>query len=120
MSLQAYQKAQRITENPRDTEYRLFAKVTGALMDAKDAARMDPKLIDALGRNRRMWSVFASDCASDGNQLPEQLRAQIISLSLWVSKYSSEVMRGKAPIDPLIDVNRAVMEGLAQKAEAAP
>ena len=34
MSLQAYQKAQRSTERPRDTEYRLFAQVTQALIEA--------------------------------------------------------------------------------------
>ena len=30
MTLKAYQSTQRIAENPRETEYRLFGQVTGA------------------------------------------------------------------------------------------
>ena len=38
MSLQAYQQVQNTTEDPRRTEYRLFAQVTRALIEAaKDA-----------------------------------------------------------------------------------
>lgn len=113
MSLQAYQQAQTRTERPRDTEFRLLGQVTGALLDAKGAARRDPKLIKALDWNRRVWSALAADCASDGNGLPEVVRAQIISLSLWVSRYSSDVMRCGTEIDPLIEVNRTIMEGLS-------
>ncbi len=115
MSLQAYQKAQRVTENPRDTEYRLLGQVTGALMRVKDADKTDPELIKALDWNRRVWSALALDCASDGNGLPEAARAQIISLSIWVRKHASQVMRGKAPVDPLIDINRTIMEGLSAR-----
>src|SRR5512134_1313343 len=94
MSLQAYHKAQRSAEHPRDTEYRLFAQVTQALIEANKTGRANlATLVDALDWNRRLWSTLASDCASDGNKLPDVLRAQIISLSLWVSRFSSEVTR---------------------------
>ena len=118
MSLGAYQKVQRTTESPRDAEYRLFGTVTSALIEAKGLDKLDKKLIEALDWNRRMWSVLAGDCAGEGNGLPEALRAQIISISLWVSKYSSEVMRGKGDIEDLIDINKTIMEGL--KPTAAP
>ena len=113
MSLQAYHKAQRSAELPRDTEYRLFAQVTQALIEAGRKGRSDlAGLMDALDWNRRMWSVLASDCASSGNKLPDALRAQIVSLSLWVSRYSSEVARTGAAMEPLIDVNKTIMAGL--------
>jgi len=116
MSLQAYQKTQIATGNPRDTEYRLFGQVTGALINAKDQPRTSQELIKAIDWNRRVWSALASDCSSEANALPQNLRAQIISLSLWVTRYSSQVMREGAGLDPLIDVNRAIMEGLAARA----
>jgi flagellar biosynthesis activator protein FlaF len=47
--------------------------------------------------------------------LPMPLRAQIISLAIWVSKYSSDVLRDGAELDPLIDINRTMMEGLASR-----
>lgn len=115
MKTSAYQSAQQKTEIPQQTEYRLFVEVTRALMDAKDLDKIDPKLHDALHWNRRMWSTFATDCAVEGNKLPKMLRAQIISLSIWVGKHSSKVIREKEDVQALIDVNKSVMEGLAMQ-----
>ena len=119
MSLKAYQKAQSSAEQPRDTEYRLFAQVTLALIEANKTGRANiPALIDAVDWNRRLWSALASDCASSGNKLPDVLRAQIISLSLWVSRFSSEAIGIGASLEPLIDVNKSIMAGLSQRPAA--
>lgn len=116
MSLRAYQKTQRSTEQPRETEYRLFAQVTQALIEANGQGRSNVTvLVDALDWNRRLWSTLATDCASDGNKLPDALRAQIISLSLWVSRFSSDAARSGASLEPLIDVNKSIMAGLSQR-----
>ena len=121
MSLQAYQRTAQASENPRETEYRLFAEVTRALMKAAEADPSELQTrIDALDWNRRMWGVLASDCAKPENQLSEPLRAQIISLSLWVAKHTSAVMARQEEIEPLVDVNRIIMQGLGgAPAEAA-
>jgi flagellar protein FlaF len=116
MSLKTYQKAQAAVENPRSVEYRLFGQITGALMEARSSGATGTPLIDAIDRNRRLWSMLAGDCMSDGNQLPKELRAQIVSLAIWVSKYSSDVTQQGAPLDPLIDVNRNIMQGLQSAA----
>ena len=114
MSLQAYQKASARAENPREMEYRLFGQVTRALMAAAEADVSDTATrIDALDWNRRLWSVLATDCADSATSLPVELRAQIISLSIWVNKHSSAVMRREEDFAPLIDVNRIMMQGLA-------
>jgi flagellar protein FlaF len=120
MSLQAYQQATARAENPREAEYRLFGQVTRALMAVADTNQLDHGVkMRALDWNRRLWSTLASDCASPDNRLPASLRAQIISLSLWVSKHTSQVMRRREEIGPLIDVNRIIMQGLATRPEAA-
>jgi flagellar protein FlaF len=116
MTLQAYQNIQRVVEDPRATEYRLFGQVTGALLDAKTSNAQGAPLIQVIDWNKRMWRTLAADCMDDRNALTEDLRAKIISLSLWVSKYSRRVTREKAPIDPLIEINRTVMQGLQAKA----
>lgn len=116
MSIKAYQRAATQAESPRELEYRAFGKVTAGLIQAKEAGRAQlGALAEALDANRRLWHVMGSDCALPGNQLPEDLRAQIVSLAMWVAKYSSEVLRGQADIDALIDVNRTLMEGLAAR-----
>eukprot|EP01035_Chromulina_nebulosa_P011648 gene11648-15558_t len=39
--------------------------------------------------------------------------ASIISLSLWVNKHTSLVIRREEEIEPLIEINRMIMQGLA-------
>ena len=113
MSLRAYQQAATRVENPRETEYRLFAQVTLALIEAGKADVRDiAARIDALDWNRRMWSALSDDCADPGNRLPPQLRASIISLGIFVGRYTSKVIRGAEPIDMLIDINKTIMQGL--------
>ena len=120
MSLQAYQQAASRAEGPRDSEYRLFAQVTLALIEA---AKADPSdisgRIDALDWNRSVWTVLLNDCSSPANQLPAPLRASIISLAFWVGKHTSAVIRRSEEIQPLIDVNRLIMQGLQPKTAAA-
>lgn len=113
MSIQAYQRAATQGDSPRELEYRAFGLVTASLVRAKEGALQPPALAEALDANRSLWNVLSADCAAEHNQLPIPLRAQIISLALWVSKHSSDVLRGMAAIDPLIEVNRSMMEGLA-------
>ncbi len=116
MAVQAYQRTQRAAENPRASEYRLFGQVTGALIDAQSTGASGNRLIDALDWNRRLWSTLAVDCMDESNQLPKLLRAQIVSLSIWVTKYSSQVMQQGASLEPLIDINRTIMQGLQSAA----
>ncbi len=120
MSLQAYQKTAASAESPRETEYRLFAQVTRALLEASACDPSDfRRRIDALDWNRRVWSAMAQDCASTENPLPAPLKASIISLSIWVGKHTSAVIRREDEIDALIDVNRIIMQGLAPTTAAA-
>ena len=120
MSLQAYQQAATRAESPRETEYRLFAQVTLALMEAAKRAPTDiGGRIEALDWNRRVWSTLGTACADPDNRLPPEVRASIISLSIWVGKHTSDVIRRKEEIQRLIDVNRMVMQGLRGAGQAA-
>lgn len=114
MSLQAYKTAAARAESPREMEYRLFGQVTRALMHAStlDASEISAR-IDALDWNRRLWSALATDCSDPNNSMNAGLKAQIISISLFVSRHSSVIMRGEDDFEALIDINRMVMQGLA-------
>src|SRR5437764_13042434 len=112
MTLKTYQSVQRTVEDPRATEYRLFGQVTGALLNAKQTNAIGTPLVEAVDWNRRLWRTLAADCMDDRNTLTQDVRAKIISLSLWVAKYSRSVTREKAPLDPLIEINRTIMQGL--------
>src|ERR1700732_2278341 len=120
MSLQAYHQAAPRAESPRQPEYRLFAQVTMALMEAAKADPSDVAArIDALDWNRRVWTVLSDDCANPANGLPASLRASIISLAIWVGRHTSAVIRRREEIGPLIEGNRLIMQGLAPGAVGA-
>lgn len=120
MSLQAYTTAATRAESPRDMEYRLFGQVTRALVHASTVDPSDVATrIDALDWNRSLWTALANDCGSPGNVLGHSLRAQIISLSLFVNRHSSAVMRGEESFEDLIDLNRMMMQGLSGQQQAA-
>ncbi|HRK63979.1 MAG TPA: flagellar biosynthesis regulator FlaF [Terricaulis sp.] len=115
MSIKAYQRAATQADTPRELEYRAFGQVTAALVRVKEEQGSLAQVAEALDANRRLWSVLSADCSVPENQLPLTLRGQIISLAMWVARYSSQVLRDGAEIDPLIDVNRTMMEGLGAR-----
>ncbi len=118
MSLNAYQRTRTLVESPRQTECRLVRQITGEMIAARDAGVTGIALMPVLYRNREMWFTFSTDCSSSANQLPDTLRASIVSLALWVSRYTSDVVSGKDEIDALIDVNRMIIEGLESRVAA--
>ena len=121
MSLKAYQNAAQQAEDPRSVEYRLFAEVTRALICASELEATDiGGRMTALDWNRRLWSVLATDCAQPANGLPAPVRANIVSLGLWVNRHTSAVMSGAETFAPLIEVNRTMMQGLSPAPAPAP
>ena len=119
MSLQAYKTAATRAESPREMEYRLFGQVTRALMHASTVDKSDiTTRIDAIDWNRRLWSTLARDCSEPGNALPPQVRASIISLSLFVGRHSSVVMRGEDDFETLIEINKIMMQALGHKTDS--
>jgi flagellar biosynthesis activator protein FlaF len=120
MTISGYQQATKRDRaaDPREAELQLFGQVTNALKAVQKSGDRGQELIKALDWNRRMWSVLSTDCGVEGNALPDKLRAGIMSLSIWVSKHSSQVMRGTEDVGPLIHINKTVMEGLAMRPKA--
>ena len=108
----AYRDHAQPTRSNRSIEYDAFARITHRLKSsATGGHRNTHALISALHDNRRLWTTLAADLAGDGNALPGDLRARILSLAEFTRTYSSKVMNG-APAEPLIDINTAMMRGL--------
>ena len=115
MSLDAYRRVRSIAETPRAQEYRLMSQITGEMIKARDTGLAGAALMPTLHRNREVWSTFSALCGAPGNQLPAELRASIISIALWVERYTSDVVAGRDTIEELIEVNRSIIEGLASE-----
>ncbi|MCB2014741.1 MAG: flagellar biosynthesis regulator FlaF [Sphingobium sp.] len=113
MGVSAYQRTSQVAEAPRTTEHRLLAQVTSAMVSAHAKGVKGVALVDLLHWNREIWSTFGSACVDSANRLPPELRASIISLSLWVDRYSSDIIAGQGDLEELIGINRLIMEGLS-------
>ena len=117
MSISAYRRQKEAAETPRELECRAFSIVIGKLTDAKKTGGQ--ALIDACFLNSQLWTALTVDLALADNPLPDDLKARLISLAIWVQRYTPQAMGGTAPVDPLIAVNRNVLDGLSTKPSGA-
>lgn len=103
--------------NPRDVEAAAFVFVNRALESAED----DRARITALGRNQKLWSLLLKDLALSSNALPPALKDDLVRLGSWAMRYSLNAIGEGLPVQPLLDVNRDMIEGLrAANDQAAP
>ena len=121
----AYKRTLNQTGSSRDTEYRLLGQVTTALIKAQQVeseTKSDPKkmaeYVDALNWNNEVWDLFTEDCGAEGNQLPRELRAAVVSLGIWIKKETQAALNGNGDLALLIAVNRDIMKGLNNSAAA--
>ena len=62
---------------------------------------------------RRLWTIFIEDLAHPENGLPEQLRADIISIGLWVVKETDRLRADRSnDVMQLVEINRLIRDAL--------
>lgn len=119
MSIAAYQQTIAETEDHRRIEYRLFLRITLELEKFVGAATVTEDMKTALWRNQELWSTLRADLLSEGNELPAELRAGLVSLSFSVDNHTVKVLDGSRDVRLLVEVNRSVIAGLKGNAGAA-
>ncbi len=118
-NLAQYETARRFSATAQDNEILIFTNANALL--TKAMAADDKTRIEALFHNQRLWSAIVKDLALETNQLPDELKQNLTALGFWAMRYSTRAMTENLPLDPLISVNRDMIEGLrAQRAAAAP
>lgn len=109
----AYAAAAAPTRTPRGMEYQAVARITRKLQDAADKGPSGfTALVEALHQNRKLWLIFAQDVSGKGNALPEELKARIFYLAEFTRNHTSKVLARTADVQPLLDVNKAILCGL--------
>lgn len=108
MSVARYAAAQNAAATPREIEIRAFRYVNGLLSGAGDV----PARAAALQKTIQLWTILLTDLASDGNALPDRLKAQLISLGLWAQREAASRMMDDGSLAPLIELHRDMLAGL--------
>ncbi len=117
-NLAQYETARRFAATAQDNEILIFTNANALLANAKTA---DQKTrISALFHNQRLWSAIVKDLALETNQLPAELKRNLTELGFWAMQYSTRAMAEDLSLDPLINVNRDMIEGLQAQRAAAP
>jgi flagellar protein FlaF len=111
--LAAYAKTNSVVRTPREQERDVIALVTQRLRAASSAKDDAILLARAVSDNTTVWYILVSDLSSDGNQLPIELRAQIVSVGLAVIRECEKLNKAEVDLDFLISVNQAIIDGLS-------
>lgn len=97
-------------------EYDAFARISRKMKTTNLNRENDfPSFTKALNDNRDLWRILAINVADSSNSLPQKLRAQIFYLAEFTDAHTRDVLSNNASIDPLTDINLAIMRGLSSK-----
>lgn len=101
--------------DPRRAEALVLSRLAAGMIQASERGRSGFALLAAaVHENRRFWRVAAQDLAGDGNGLPLELRAQLLSLAQFVERETVRVLDGSGDASALIEINRSIARGLFQ------
>lgn len=97
----------------RDREREAIARSIELMQAAQTEGMQSRAAVDAMVHTRRLWSILIEDLAKPENDLPSQLRADLISIGLWVLRELEEIRDGRqASFKSLIDISTTISEGL--------
>ena len=120
-----YQQQQKRNLTPREVEAMAFTKAALMLEDAKKQTGSIEEFAKALRFNHLLWTIIQADLTEPENQLPAEIKANVMSLSIFVDKQTTKALRtsAAADLDVLININRNLAAGLRttpETAQAAP
>lgn len=78
----------------RRIEVQAFDRCIGLLGKAEAAGVQSRECVEALHWTRQLWQILLTALADDGNALPADLRARLISIGLWILKEVEAIRLG--------------------------
>lgn len=105
----------------RSTEAWALAEASRRLILAAEADDKGQSLRAALILNQRLWSIFQGALSEPNCPLPKAIRDNVLALSVMMDRH---ILRRLGDLDgskiqPILDINRAIAEGLAAEAPGA-
>ncbi|WP_119308952.1 flagellar biosynthesis regulator FlaF [Cohaesibacter haloalkalitolerans] len=99
----------------RSQELQAINHVLESLREAKVMGIQSPQGVKALYETSTLWSFLLEDLIKPENAMPEQIKADLISLGIFILKEVGRVRLNQSDgIDTLIDLNAMISSGLTQ------
>jgi flagellar protein FlaF len=104
-------------DDSRSTESWALGEASRRLALAAKASDEGISMREALRLNQRLWSIFQTALTEPDCPLPKEIRDNVLALSVLVDRH---IMARLADLDgsritPILDINRAIAEGLSQR-----
>lgn len=97
----------------RDREQQVLSRSIDMLTTARESGPQSPEAIEAIHFMMRVWTTFLDDLGSAENELPRELRANLISIGLWLLREGEAVRQGRSDnFDGLIEISQIIRDGL--------
>ena len=97
----------------KDRERQLLSRSIDLLTTARQRGQQSTEAIEAIQFMNRVWTSFIEDLGSAENQLPVELRANLISIGLWLLREAEEVRQGRSEnFEGLIEVSQIIRDGV--------
>ena len=97
----------------KDRERQLLSRSIDLLSTAHTKGHRSTEAIEAIQFMNRVWTSFIEDLGSAENQLPVELRANLISIGLWLLREAEEVRQGRSNnFEGLIEVSQIIRDGI--------
>lgn len=97
----------------RDRERQLLSRAIEMLSEARTAGIDSMEAIEALHFTNRVWTSLIEDLGNPDNALPKELRANLISIGLWVMREAEDVRQGRSTnFDGLIEITQIIRDGI--------
>jgi flagellar protein FlaF len=108
--------------DPRSTEAWALSEASRRLVLAAKADDKGESLRAALILNQRLWSIFQGALIDPSSPLPKHIRDNVLALSIMMDRHLMQRLSDLdgSKIQPILDINRAIAEGLSADAPAAP
>lgn len=116
-SVNAYTTNQKESLSGRELEASVLSRAGLMLKSVKDnweSSDRDQKLMEAIKFNQKVWSFFQAELSDPENPLPQNLREDILNLSVFIDKRLFEVLAFPDPekLSIVIDIDFNIAAGL--------
>ncbi|WEX08326.1 flagellar biosynthesis regulator FlaF [Chelativorans sp. AA-79] len=97
----------------KDREHQLLTRSIDLLTTARTAGPQSREATEAILFMNRVWTSLVEDLGHPDNALPKELRANLISIGLWLLREGEEVRQGRSDnFDGLIEISQIIRDGL--------